>query len=135
MTALHCGYTPLGGGFKLGIVLGNSGRIYYKLCTVYILGAVSHKHLYSQSLYAFERVAFVIVRPRKYIALAVEYLGNGAHSAPADTNHMNSFNLGYYFILCAEFFHILTPFVIILLYYIAFKIKNKHFFEGFEKND
>ena len=119
MRALHCGYALLPRGFKLGIILGYRGGVYNELCALYIVRAVSHKHLYAEISYSRKRVALVIVRPRKLIAPAVQYFRERTHTAAAYSYHMDTADSLYNFILITQLFHEDSPNIIksyLLLY-------------------
>ena len=109
MRALHCGYTLLARGTKLGVIGGYCGGVHHKLRSLYVFSPVPHINLYAEVFDSCKRVAFVIIRPGKEVPLTVQYFGKRAHSAAAYAYHMNMLYLCYDLILITKLLHNRSP--------------------------
>ena len=88
--ALDGGNALLTRGNQLGVILFDGGGIDHQLCTVDVLGAVTHAHGDAVAFDAVEGIALVHVGAAQLKARAVQDLGERAHARAADADEVDT---------------------------------------------
>ena len=91
--ALDGGDALFARGDQLGVILLDGGGVDNQLGALDILGAVTHMHGNAVALDAVEGIALVHIRSAELKALAVQYLGEGAHPRPADADEVDALDM------------------------------------------
>ena len=76
-------------GDQLGVVVVYGRRVDDQIGALDAFGLVPHGDRDAERADTLQRVAFVVVRPGDFIPLAVQNLGQRAHTRAADADHVN----------------------------------------------